>query len=356
MAWEKPQGYSKEELDKAGDILIDKNSSEIQKLKATEILDNRRAIHKYPMFVFKIRLKRMAHNLDKNSLIVQRLKRSPSIIKKLERSQEGKIRKLKLSQINDIAGCRAILSDTKMAYELYQNNYLKGRHLRHNMTSHHDYIKEPKPDGYRSLHIVYSYKSDTKKTEYDGLFVEVQIRSKLQHYWATAVETAGLFTKSSIKTGEGTADWQNFFCLMSSAIALEENSHTIPNTPDNANELYPLIKHAAQKLQVINRMQNWVATVSYLGKRTEEDPKAKLFLLELNIKDKTLGVTAYRKEQLDEQKAIKDYSEKENAHKDDKDYDVVLVGADSIKELEEGYSNYFADTQAFLQIVEGIIK
>ena len=85
MAWAKPTGYSKEEINRAGEALISNASSEEQLVKALGILDNWRAIHSYPMHVFKIRLKTKALEVDAKALTVQRLKRVPAIIKKLQR-------------------------------------------------------------------------------------------------------------------------------------------------------------------------------------------------------------------------------------------------------------------------------
>ena len=62
MAWIKPKGYSKERINRVGDILISDTSSDEEKNEALELLDNWRAIHSYPMHVFKIRLKNKAHN------------------------------------------------------------------------------------------------------------------------------------------------------------------------------------------------------------------------------------------------------------------------------------------------------
>ena len=58
-----------------------------------------------------------------------------------------------------------------------------------------DYVENPKDSGYRSIHYVYKYSS--KADKYNGLKIELQIRTKLQHNWATAVETAGAMTRTS---------------------------------------------------------------------------------------------------------------------------------------------------------------
>jgi hypothetical protein len=64
---------------------------------------------------------------------------------------------------------------------------------------------------------------------YDGQRIEIQIRSKLQHLWATAVETAQIFTGQALKSKvkNASADWLRFFALTSSAFALREETPTV---------------------------------------------------------------------------------------------------------------------------------
>ena len=97
MEWTKPGGYSKKRVDWAGNILIDETSSKEDKNKAIGILDNWRAIHRYPMHIFKKRLKNVSEKMDKEAFAVQRLKRLPSIIKKLQRVYQGDKPTMKLS-------------------------------------------------------------------------------------------------------------------------------------------------------------------------------------------------------------------------------------------------------------------
>src|SRR3989338_959836 len=113
MGWVEPEGYSKSQIDEAGEILIDDKSSKLEKNNALKIVDNWRAIHSYPMHVFNMRIRRKLPHIDNKGVGVRRLKRIPSIIDKLDRSRRGKVRNLKLSQLQDLGGCRAILSDVK---------------------------------------------------------------------------------------------------------------------------------------------------------------------------------------------------------------------------------------------------
>ena len=89
-----------------------------------------------------------------------------------------------------------------------------------------DYISAPKASGYRGVHLMYRYKSDKKKTIYNDLKIEMQIRSRYQHAWATAVETVGIFVGQALKTSMGDDRWLRFFALMGSAIAIREKTTT----------------------------------------------------------------------------------------------------------------------------------
>ncbi|MBU6438396.1 MAG: hypothetical protein KGQ77_12790, partial [Betaproteobacteria bacterium] len=58
--------------------------------------------------------------------------------------------------------------------------------------------------------------------------IEVQLRTRLQHAWATAVEIVDAFTgqalKSGLKLNSGDPKWRRFFALMSSVIAIREKN------------------------------------------------------------------------------------------------------------------------------------
>ena len=99
-------------------------------------------------------------------------------------------------------------------------------------------ISNPKADGYRSFHLVSKYRSNLPdKQVYDGLRIEIQIRSQLQHAWATAVETISTFTDQALKSGLGDDRWKRFFALMGSLMALREGCPIVPNTPTEKKEL-----------------------------------------------------------------------------------------------------------------------
>ena len=351
MKYADPKKFSKSKTDSAGVILCDEKSPEEDKNHALEILSNWRAAHSYPMHIFKKRLKNVSEKINKEALSAQRLKRVPSIIKKLNRKYNGKKATMKLTQMQDIAGCRAVMSNVRLARKLYKDYYIKGD-LKHKKVNEKDYISNPKRDGYRSIHLIYRYISDKVNKMYNDLLVEVQIRSKLQHIWATAVETVGFFTGQAIKSNEGEKEWNLFFKLVSSAFAKLENCPTIPNTPDDEKKLYLLIKQKEKELNVITKLENWLKSIEVLG-NLKKKKNAYFFLLELDTLQRKLKISAYSK--LQEEKAIDDYARAEKRIYGKKDYDVVLVSTDTASDLEKAYPNYFLDTKNFIKYLNKIL-
>jgi len=67
--------------------------------------------------------------------------------------------------------------------------------------------------------------------------IEIQIRTLLQHAWATAVETVGTFINMPLKSSLGDEGWLRFFALMGSAMAIAEGKSTVPGTSENIQEL-----------------------------------------------------------------------------------------------------------------------
>jgi len=352
MTWEIPK-YTKKEIDQAGNILKDDTKSEEEKEQALEVLDNWRAVHSYPMHVFKIRLKDKALLVDSNAVTVQRLKRAPAIINKLKRRYDGRRPSMNLSQMQDIGGCRSVLANVSLVMKLYEDYYDKSD-LKHEKVKVNNYIAKPKKDGYRSLHIIFKYYSDKEgKKIYNDLLIEIQIRSKIQHQWATAVELVDFFTRQAIKSNAGQQEWMDFFKLVSSAFARIEGCQCVPDTPLDERELYLQIKQMEKKLKVINRMDFWTKGFQTFD-NIEHKQEYQYFMLTIDFTARSVTVVAYP-EALGE-KAIEQYADAEKRFKGKKEYDVVLVGANTKHELEKAYPNYFADCKEFITLLKKIIN
>jgi ppGpp synthetase/RelA/SpoT-type nucleotidyltranferase len=123
---------------------------------------------------------------------------------------------MRLTQMQDIGGCRAVVNTIDQVYAL-RDLYRKSRSL-HEFVHEDDYIAQPKASGYRSLHLVYRFKS-RGHPERNNLLFKVQLRTKTQHAWATAVETVGAVIGQALKSSEGEKTWLAYF--QHAAVALE---------------------------------------------------------------------------------------------------------------------------------------
>ena len=342
MEWTKLK-HSISQINKSGTILLSKTNDSILLGQSMDILTNWRSAHSFPLHVFAVRLKRVSKQIDPPSLVVRRLKRIPSILKKLKRDQTSK---MKMARMQDVGGCRAVMKGT-IEVESLVKKYEKSRGLKHKLVKKNDYIQTPKKDGYRGVHLIYKYFSD-KNQDYDGLLIEIQIRTLLQHYWATAVETVDHFTKQAIKSNEGDKEWMNFFKLVSSAFANIEKKPIVPDTPSDSEELRRQIQELAKQLKVVKKMNEWTRFHKII-EDFERDSKEKFafYLLNLNLTTRELQISVFKQSQ--EELANSEYSKFEErmlANKEDRD--IVLVSADTTKELRKAYPNYFLDTNEFI--------
>ena len=197
---------------------------------------------------------------------------------------------------------------------------------------------------------MYRYYSD-RKTTYNGLKIEVQLRSRLQHAWATAVETIDAFTGQALKGGKGRKEWQRFFALMGTFIANKENTPIVPHTPKSAIGIKAVIMYLARTLDVDAHLQAYRATIQSLE---ENVANARYYLLELNSKAWTINITGYKNRELDA--ALDEYTNVEKRNAGTPGLDAVLVSVSSLEALKRAYPNYFADTHVFLRTLNEAIS
>jgi ppGpp synthetase/RelA/SpoT-type nucleotidyltranferase len=188
MDFEIPK-FSRGEIDKAGNVFAKEEGDRpltMETAHAIMVISNWRASHSYPMQIIRNNLANRAKKVSSNAIVAQRLKRFESIVSKLAREP-----RMKLSQMQDLGGCRAIMPTPAWVDELvriHQEAWDKAP-SRHELHRCKDYIASPKLSGYRGVHLIYKFRSDNPdRAAHNGQRIEVQIRSRLQHVWATAVE------------------------------------------------------------------------------------------------------------------------------------------------------------------------
>lgn len=358
MAWAKPQ-YTKGQIDRAGEILSTENPLaegivEGEYFEAFDIVDHWRALHAYPLQTMKMSLKRRAQKVCPSAIIAQRLKRLASIRLKLQLSREAGNHP-SLSQMQDIGGCRAVLDTVEQVREVEKifdiaskRNPRRGPQF--SKTS--DYISNPKENGYRSLHLVYRFRSHSPEHScYNGQRIEIQLRSRLQHYWATAVETYSTFTGEALKSNVGSEEWMRLFALVSSTIALTENSPTVPEVPTTMEDIVPELRNLYAKLNVHNVLSGWSAATKWTKEIEDEDIKqAAFYLLVLDPEKFSVTIYPYKNKQ-----RVTANAHYQSIEKDNPKLQAVLVSVDSVAALRTAYPNYFLDTNAFIELVEKTI-
>lgn len=351
MVFPKPE-HSRGQVNKAGGILrAYAQSTEpvpIEQLDewnwAYEVLANWRACHNYPINTFQATLRSRLKAIDKEATVAQRLKRFPSIVLKLQRF-EG----MQLARMQDIGGIRAILGSMRKVRRL--ERVYRARKLQHELISSKDYIAEPKTDGYRGIHLIYRYRNP-KVASYDGLLLELQLRTRLQHAWATAVETMGTFLGQALKSGQGDGQWRSFFEVAGSAIAHLENSPPVPGYETlSRNETFERVAEREAQLRVLEKLRGFsIAT----EKITTEKGQGSFHLVVLNSFDKSVSIRPYGMTRLEEANAA--YAEVEKQAQSGEPVEAVLVSAGPVEALKKAYPNYFLDTNEFIMQIERVVE
>jgi hypothetical protein len=341
MPWTKPL-HGRGRIDLAGDVMSGRKALvlDMDLNNALDIAGNWRSSHGYPLSIIFQSLRRRAKKIDVRALVASRSKRLPSVSVKLKRFPN-----MKLSQMQDLGGCRAVLRNVKRVYRLVEY-YNANPYRAIEFLKPKDYIKEPKPDGYRSVHLICRYQGTHQNGAYKGLRIEIQIRSAMQHAWATAVETIDAFTGQAIKTNiAGDVMWRRFFSLMGSAIAIMEKQPLVPGTPEDTDDLSAELRKVCGQLNIPNVFYGLSAGMSLTQIAKS---KAGIYILTLDSEKRRTSWIGFPTVKT----ADEHYLEMEKENKNKTHIQTVMVKLDSIRELKRAYPGYYSDTRRFIQLVE----
>jgi hypothetical protein len=327
--------YSRRQIEDAGDALKGVMSAYTDGAAAVfKVAHAWRDAHVVPMQKLRRELGWATKKIGANgSINAARLKRMKSIRKKLRNTP------LTLYQIQDIAGCRAIL-DSMDELEQVLAIYRAGR-FKHGVIKEFPYISEPKADGYRSHHLALKFAGDGKYEIFNRQRVEVQLRTRLQHAWATAVEAAGLVLGQDLKGGAGDADWLRLFAIMASEIACEEDQPGIPGVANSERERRQELRDLERRLDAARNLKTWNEAI----KETEKvaNSRSMFYLIQFDKSNparlRTSVKPIYRFEQGSE--------ELQAEERNDENRDTVIVETDGADDLREAYPNYFLDVTIF---------
>lgn len=338
--------YGRNQINKAGDILLtSSNKEEVSRI--IDIINDWRTLHLPALDELQNAIVAV---LEKERiqihLVSRRLKRLSSIQNKLDRNPT-----MKLGGLQDIGGLRIVVSTMSVldrVLSILENNVPEHFELTKEPMN---YVLKPKDSGYRSIHFIYKYQSDNP--DLDDMKVELQLRTKLQHSWAMAVETAELITKTALKSSQGEAEWLNFFKIVSSLFALKEGT---PILTEHIESKYNR-KDLMLQLYKLNKNYNIVDTLKALTisniQSKKENHKNGYYILNIDFIQKTVTIIAFPKDK--EKEASDEYSSLEKEVEEKKNA-VVLVSVPKIKELQEAYPSYFLDTNNFIKAIDTMMN
>ncbi len=253
---------------------------------------------------------KVAKKIRRDSLISLRIKRIESILSKIKREPT-----MSLGNMGDIAGCRLILH-SKSALSLIKNEILK----KYDVVNIKDYIKEPKPDGYKGYHIYIKSPINQNK------IVEIQLRHVRTHKWASLVEIIDIIYDLKLKEGQKHPDLQNFLYLLS----LDKQNLDISQISkileiDSKYDIYKKLNQVFIQNHIPIR-KSWLDANS--------DRSHSYFIIEVD-KDKKSNIKASDKYQLAEAEYFKMFLGNQSSN-----FVLIFIENPKFKEVSIAYASY----------------
>ncbi|WP_026810946.1 RelA/SpoT domain-containing protein [Arenibacter latericius] len=316
--------YTGGDIKRLGNRLRDSKGKHISDADL-DLLQAHRLSFTEPLFrVFKD-LTRYKIGVERSAIIAFRLKRISTIINKTIRKPQ-----MQLNRMWDVAGIRIIFNNEvavrKMLSIISDNYEVRGEPR--------DRFNNPKKIGYRAIHV---YITDS----ISGKVIEVQLRTRETHNWATLVEITDVLYGTRLKEEgyDSDKEWGYFHQLVSSNRQLIE---------DEANFLYKKL----DKHDFISKLAETFRHNSSIVKKQWQNVqhKDKYFLIELssNSVPKLSSYSNY-------EKAEADYFD---LYKKDEGALIVLTSIDkpSFEQISIAYANYILSYHKFIRDVQEILK
>lgn len=268
----------------------------------------------------------LADKINQSSILAFRLKRIDTIINKLSREKE-----MDLSRMGDIGGIRCIFYNEAEVYKakaLIENTFESGGKTR-------DYINEIKRDiGYKSIHMYVKDPISQKR-------IEIQLRTRNHHNWATLIEITDLLYDLRLKElgFESNEKFGKFHALMSSDKELSKvEAELVYDVLDKYNFISVLSKTFRKNNAEVKK--RW----------SSEEKNNSFFLIEASKKD------------IPTLKSFKTFEEAENAYfekyKENSSAEIVLtsIKKPNFKQISVAYANYILSYHTFTSDIRPIIQ
>ncbi len=333
--------YSRNKINNSGRALLAGPEAGFPFIDANLVIEDWRKLHMVPLEELVVEVTKALSRAGVTAVFSShRLKRMTSIVAKLRHNP-----KMGLGGLQDIGGARFVFEGIDSLQKAQQ--VIQTASFTHFTPDRmpYDYVANPKESGYRSIHFNYKYVSDNP--DYDGLRVELQIRTRLQHDWAMAVETAELITKSALKASLGDKNWLDFFKLASAIFARKEGLPVAKSFSGYSEEEYcKQYSRLEQDNKFLDQLQALVRAVKITEKYSL---KAGYAVILIQFVEKRVQLRHFDIDSLD--KATTYYSEVEKSINDEESA-VVLVAVSDMKELQDAYPSYFLNASEFVQSLQ----
>ena len=333
---------SRNEVRRVGEFLRQDDRSDIERTKqAFDTLSAWRNAHAIHLNNFNSWIRKKVRRRYDNVIIAQRLKRFESIEAKLKANP-----KMQLHRMQDIAGMRAVLTCIKDTYNLF--NRTKSSTGDRNIVHIKDYIQDPKPDGYRSIHLIFKCRSHANPHA-DDLAVEFQIRTHLQHIWSTAYETLGTVQHTVFKRGEGEEFYKAYFRMVSALFSIAEGQPLLEACRGiSKEELIEELRFFEDEYRILQILRG----AALIADTIEKYPQGKDAYHVVELDSLALTAKIYAFTEKERKDAEEYYAKREFETRDEPNISVVQVAVGDVKALRRAYPNYFLDTQTFIYIME----
>jgi ppGpp synthetase/RelA/SpoT-type nucleotidyltranferase len=331
---------SKSQVDKAGKYLSRSSELTIERIQMDQVFDEYRASHLEPLSRITNELQQWMRGYGRRYYIAQRLKRRPQVLRKLIRF------KSRLTQLQDIGGCRIIVdknTDVDAVYSLLKEKH-KQKSFRIDKAT--DYRAKGKDtSGYRSLHLI---------LECDERAIELQIRSRIQHYWAEAIERTSVVYGHFLKELDGDPVVIDYFKLLSDALFEIENKRDLSTkqkldleTARQAAEakIYESDTHKVFDMHVNEDVVRTLASAQIHGDGLNN------WIIVFNWREG--GFVTWEAVGFEPKLAAEAYSRYEEQFSAEDGFEVVMIGASDIATVRQTHSHYFG-IEKFATILETI--